>query len=279
MNQLDRFLSGLKCRQLYDVSAVQNINKHNNYPEALLRRFYIGAPGEHASIRRAFDRKSGQYYLLKGPFTEQQRRIQPYILNEARMLLRLRGIKGVPELEGIIRAEGRTWLIQQWLQDVRPVMGEERGSKAAGKLVLQLAPILAACHSRGVCHCDLRPANLGYSHGRLWLLDFGAALFAGTDYPYKRQLSYGFAAPDLLQGKGRVTFADDNFSLLIMVWIIWTGRHPFGGRIPENTALKVKQLSRPAGMKQKDFSWFQENLSQPKAVSLGETYIRAKNWL
>ncbi len=253
--------------------------EEKKYPEQLARRFYMGKDAKLSGIsRRVFDRKKGHYYLMKGPFTTEQQSLQPYILNEARMLLRLKGIEGIPKLEGLVRAEGRTWLLQQWLKGICPIMSAGKGIQAAARTVAQLAPILAACHGRGVCHCDLHPANLGYSDGRLWLFDFGAALSAGTLYPYRRQLSYGFASPALLKGEGKVSFADDNFSLLILAWAIWTGSHPFNGRVPADTTVAVELLNRPDGMNRRDFNWFKSNLAHPESVSLGDIFIRAKSW-
>ncbi|WP_461535601.1 protein kinase domain-containing protein [Spongorhabdus nitratireducens] len=250
----------------------------DSYPAALEKHFYLQKYCGSQFSRYVVDRKTGQPFLLKGVFSSDQQQYQTYILNEARALLELKGIQGIPRLEGLIRSEGGLWLLVQWLPEAQSVLQCGRGRRAAGKLVQQLAPLLAACHGRGICHCDLHPDNLVYSNGQLWLLDFGAALRADIPYPYRRQLSYGFASPDLLRGQGKVSFADDHFSLLILLWVLWTGRHPFGGRIPANMSAALAELKCPDNMSRSDFRWFIAHFRSPQNVSLGNIYMQARRW-
>ena len=100
-------------------------------------------------------------------------------------------------------------------------------------LLRQAAVGLAAVHTRGFVHCDVKPANLllRYS-GDLVLADFGVARRIDSVPPGSAAgLVLGtpcYAAPELSQG-GPVQAATDVYSLGIVFYEMLCGQPPFPG--------------------------------------------------
>lgn len=101
------------------------------------------------------------------------------------------------------------------------VKGETAGAcplpdnRAAVALLLQAADALAYAHTCGVCHGDVKPANLLVSEeGRVHLADFGlAAAFGGSASPgYSAGGTKRYLAPEVQSG-GAATPASDQFAL------------------------------------------------------------------
>ncbi|KAE8820780.1 phosphoenolpyruvate carboxylase kinase 2 [Hordeum vulgare] len=70
--------------------------------------------------------------------------------------------------------------------------------EAAG-LAAQLASTLAACHRRGVAHCDVKPDNL---HFELKLADFGSAEWFGDGRPMSGLVGTPYyVAPGVVAGR------------------------------------------------------------------------------
>jgi serine/threonine protein kinase len=103
----------------------------------------------------------------------------------------------------------------------------------------QIADALAYVHEQKFIHRDVKPRNiLVASDGRLLLSDFGLVQIAPstpTQKPGKAAGTYGYMAPEQLQGKPRP--ASDQYALGVMVyeWLSG-GEHPFFD--PQMTLLK-----------------------------------------
>lgn len=87
--------------------------------------------------------------------------------------------------------------------------GDERHSvELVAAWLRQAAEGLQFCHSKGVLHCDLKPANLLLdSEGRIRLADFGQAVRQGDDT--KALGSLGYMAPEQLSWAVNRTGAPD----------------------------------------------------------------------
>jgi hypothetical protein len=95
----------------------------------------------------------------------------------------------------------------------------------------QVCAGLAAAHEKGVIHRDLKPANVMLDgQGKVRLTDFGLAglvdSFHGADV---RSGTPAFMAPEQIQGR-EVTVRSDIYSLGLVLYEIFTGRHAFEGR-------------------------------------------------
>lgn len=96
------------------------------------------------------------------------------------------------------------------------------------RLLAEALRALAYLHRRGVIHRDLKPANaLVTMTGQVKLLDFGISL---TTQEAKRRPNalgtLGYIAPEIL-ANGSPTFQSDLYSLGVMAYEMWAGKHPF----------------------------------------------------
>lgn len=92
---------------------------------------------------------------------------------------------------------------------------------------------LAAAHSAGLIHCDMKPANLWLEApgGRVKILDFGLAIRPGDGHGERGTISGtpGYIAPEQARG-GPVDQRADIFSLGCVFYRMATRREPFSGK-------------------------------------------------
>jgi RIO-like serine/threonine protein kinase len=98
---------------------------------------------------------------------------RPVLRREERALAALDGTPGVPRLLGRV---DRDAIAMQYVEaePLRRPLGAERLRRAC----MELGPRVAALHSRGVVHLDLRQKRniLVDARGEVWLVDFGSAM-------------------------------------------------------------------------------------------------------
>jgi eukaryotic-like serine/threonine-protein kinase len=96
----------------------------------------------------------------------------------------------------------------------------------------QLGAALAALHSAGKLHCDIKPANvLVTPEGRVVVLDFGVALSLHGEARIARYATGGtiaYMAPEQASGEP-LGPAADSYAVGVMVFEAVTGRRPFSG--------------------------------------------------
>ncbi len=100
-------------------------------------------------------------------------------------------------------------------------------------IAAQLFSALAAIHSRGILHADLKPQNIflveeGDGRDRIKLLDFGLAGNRREDDLGRRRGTLPYMAPEWFQG-GRVDHRSDLYSAGIVIFELLTGKTPFDG--------------------------------------------------
>ena len=137
------------------------------------------------------------------------------------------------------RDGGRAFIVMELLEGVSLDRAMRQhpdfiGSDLARSVVASITDALAFAHAHGVVHADLKPANvLLCDDGRTKLLDFGisAALQTGEsegfDTASLAAVTPAYASPQRDEG-APTTPADDVYALGCMIYLLMTGKHPFG---------------------------------------------------
>src|SRR6266850_1385810 len=161
-----------------------------------------------------------------------------------------------PGIVGIIDAgelqNGRPFIIMQYVEGVtlRSVISPEGMNleRTAG-LLRQMGRALAAAHSRGILHRDLKPDNimlqdLGHGEEQIKIIDFGIAKVKDSVVAPSTSLNLSpgtvaYMAPEQLNGRP-LTVGTDIFALGAIAYEMVTGRKPFN---PE-TGFELLQMQQ-----------------------------------
>jgi eukaryotic-like serine/threonine-protein kinase len=175
---------------------------------------------------------------------------------------------------------GPNYLVMEYVDGI-PLKGP-LPEETAMQFAAQIAAALDAAHTRGIVHCDLKPANILVTGDRLKLLDFGVATLASTPTdtmtapaPVPRAASSGPILTDEVEtmqipspsSAGRLTSGtmsgtpgymspeqaagqvldarSDIFSFGVVLYELLSGRRPFGGKTL-NAVLSAVRQSEPA---------------------------------
>jgi eukaryotic-like serine/threonine-protein kinase len=174
-------------------------------------------------------------------------------LREARTAARL-SHRGVVTVYDVAEEDGRPWIVMelipsQSLDQVLTVEGRLPVARVCD-IGQQLLSALAAAHTAGVLHRDVKPSNVLIAHtkvGDTWeeravLTDFGIAQFEGDPRLTQTGMvmgSPGFTAPERIRG-GDATPASDLWSLGATIYAAVEGRGPYeqrGGAITTMSAI------------------------------------------
>ena len=174
-------------------------------------------------------------------------------LREARTAARL-SHRGVVTVYDVAEEDGRPWIVMelipsQSLDQVLTVQGRLPVARVCA-IGQQLLSALAAAHTAGVLHRDVKPSNVLIANSKVgdtWeeravLTDFGIAQFEGDPRLTQTGMvmgSPGFTAPERIRG-GDATPASDLWSLGATIYAAVEGRGPFeqrGGAITTMSAI------------------------------------------
>ena len=109
---------------------------------------------------------------------------------------------GLPKIYYCAEADGKTYVIEEYINGVNLQDELEQGKIFTEKQVLQtalqLCDVLLAIHSKGILHRDIKPGNIILQNGSAWLIDFGAAKTVSGDKTQDTRIlgTPGFAPPE-----------------------------------------------------------------------------------
>ncbi|MCC7307359.1 MAG: protein kinase [Acidobacteria bacterium] len=136
---------------------------------------------------------------------------------------------------------------------------------AIGQLVEQISDGMGAAHSKGILHCDLRPANILVPEGEIGtnaikIVNFGSGWPVDCRGESLNRLPPGaeslhYAAPELLVALGHRSPASDVYSLAVLVYRMVTGGVPFSGNERKSQLTAINDGSpEPPGNERTDLS-------------------------
>lgn len=111
-------------------------------------------------------------------------------------------INGLPKIYYCAEADGKTYVVEEYINGVNLQDELEQGKIFTEKQVLQIAlrlcDVLIAIHSKGILHRDIKPGNIILQNGTAWLIDFGAAKTVSGDKTQDTRIlgTPGFAPPE-----------------------------------------------------------------------------------
>jgi len=152
---------------------------------------------------------------------------------------------GVVQVYGVFRDGGREWIVMEALSGMTLRRSlREGGPLPAAQVVplgISLLQALETVHRAGLVHGDVKPGNVQIlSTGSPVLIDFGLAseaLWASPETPFVAG-SPPYMAPEVIRSGVREG-ASDLFSLGASLYEAATGRRPFEGATPVETAEAV----------------------------------------
>ena len=155
------------------------------------------------------------------------------VIHEGRLIARLRhpNIVTIYDAEQIGDVVGLCMeLVQGRTLDARIEQDGPLTSTETVKVGLALCGALSAVHDAGLLHRDVKASNVMLSdHGRIVLMDFGAAHEMENAGPLERAGTPLYVAPEVLDG-GAASVSSDLYSLGVLLHRALTGSYPAEAR-------------------------------------------------
>ena len=120
-------------------------------------------------------------------------------------------------------------------------------NEIAGFLV-EISDALDYAHSRGVVHCDIKPANILFDErGAAYLADFGIAAIVGAQSPERQPTDFvmgsiAYMAPELWRSE-MPTPVVDQYALGLVTYALVTGHAPFVAEWSNPTEVMQKHMA------------------------------------
>jgi serine/threonine protein kinase len=189
-------------------------DRHRFDERCLLKEF---APQDTTTLQKAtelFEREAGILYQLKHPQIPTFRAL----------------------LTGTVAGQTALFLVEQYIEGQSYAQWLQQGHRMseadAIRLLLDLLPVLAYLHDRGVIHRDISPDNLIAPHftGKPVLIDFGSVkqVVQAAQYspaqPGTQVRKPGYTPPE--QFRGEAYPSSDLYALAVTVLVLMTDRSP-----------------------------------------------------
>lgn len=215
----------------------------------LARIGHGGSSVVYRAVQESFERSVALKVLTVGTDEDARRRF----LREVRLASKLSGHPHVVTvLDTGSTASGRPYLamdlydggsMKQWLVRRGPLSAAQ-----AALLGAKIADALAAAHSLGVIHRDVKPNNILVSRfGEPALADFGVSVLLDSSHSASvlDVFSPQHAAPELM-ARGTPTKSSDLYALGSSLYELLTGRPPFDSESRDVRSLMWRVMSEPA---------------------------------
>jgi len=216
-------------------------------PYRVLREIGRGGMGSVYLAERADGDYEGQFALKvirRGMDSEEVLR---RFRSERRILTQLDHPQIARVFDGGTTADGRPYFVMEYVEG-RPITefcdAENLSIPQRLKIFLAVCSAVHFAHQNLVVHRDLKPANILVTRaGVPKLLDFGIAKLLDPDRTEpavtvleRRPMTPLYSSPEQLWGR-QVTTASDVYALGVLLYLLLTGRSPYGLTPPEGEEL------------------------------------------
>ena len=247
-----RLLNGLLPRLSKSFHSLFSASELLDYRYEKMARLGIGSFGEVWKVRDML-KDPPEIFVAKIPL---DKKLNPKIEKEARILRNLAGHAGVPVVREVIDVKNKRVLIQEFVQGktLFEVIERELEEKEVESAVIQLTDVVAHAHDIGIIHRDIKPGNVMVKpDGAIKLLDFGAAKelkeqeISGTVTGSRPYMS-----PEQIMGKSQRR--SDVWALGVVMFVLYTGMLPFYHDVEKVLMDMILELPSPSPSK------FNENI-------------------
>ena len=209
-------------RGLYPRSTEKELLDHG-YEK--LDRLGIGSFGEVWKIKDV-TKDPPKIFVAKIPLNQ---KFNAKFEDEAHILRKLAGHKGIPKVFDMIEIKNKKILIQEFIsgKTLYEVIERELEEAETASVMIQLTDVVAHSHDIGIIHRDIKPGNVMVQpDGTLKLLDFGAAKeLREKEVSDTVTGSRPYMAPEQIMGKSQKS--SDVWALGVVMYVLYTGMFPF----------------------------------------------------
>lgn len=217
--------SGLIARLSHIFPSLVRDTELLGHRYAMISRLGIGSFGEAWKVRDVKG-DTDEVFVAKIPLSK---KLNAKFEKEARILSRLTGHIGVPEVREVIEVNNKSVLIQEFVhgKTLVEIIEKELDKKEVESVVIQLTNVVAYAHGLEIMHRDIKPGNVMVKpDGNLKLLDFGAAKeLIEKDYSDTVTGSQPYMSPEQIMGKSQRS--SDVWALGVILYVLYTGMFPF----------------------------------------------------
>ncbi len=247
-----RLLTGLLPRLSRSFHSLFSASELLDYRYEKMARLGIGSFGEVWKVRDML-KDPPEIFVAKIPL---DKKLNPKIEKEARILRNLAGHAGVPVVREVIDVKNKRVLIQEFVQGktLFEVIERELEEKEVESAVIQLTRVVAHAHDIGIIHRDIKPGNVMVKpDGAIKLLDFGAAKeLKEKEMSDTVTGSRPYMSPEQIMGKSQRR--SDVWALGVVMFVLYTGMLPFYHDVEKVLMDMILELPSPSPSK------FNENI-------------------
>ena len=190
-----------------------------------LNRLGIGSFGEVWKIKDV-TKDPPKIFVAKIPLNK---KFNAKFEEEAHILRKLAGHKGVPKVFEVIEIKNKSAIIQEFIsgKTLYEVIERELEEAEIESVVIQLADVVAHSHGIGIIHRDIKPGNVMVQpDGSIKLLDFGTAKELREKVTSETATgTRPYMAPEQIMGKSQRR--SDVWALGVVMYVLYTGMFPF----------------------------------------------------
>jgi CheY-like chemotaxis protein/predicted Ser/Thr protein kinase len=190
-----------------------------------LNRLGIGSFGEVWKIKDV-TKDPPEIFIAKIPL---DKKFNAEFEEEAHILRKLAGHKGIPKVIEMIEIKNKRVMIQEFIlgKTLYEVIERELEEAEIASVVIQLADVVAHSHGIGIIHRDIKPGNVMVQpDGSIKLLDFGTAKeLREKETSETATGTRPYMAPEQIMGKSQRR--SDVWALGVVMYVLYTGMFPF----------------------------------------------------